>query len=120
MSKHRAIGAFLACVTLLTMQSQQQGSLSANDGQQRGAAPAGAGRGDAGAASPGIDGALLTGAWGAKPLALDARGWGWLTQSYVRDGYQRPFWNKAKEMLFSGKQVTSYTIDRFDSALYCE
>ena len=48
------------------------------------------------------------------------RGWGWMTQLYVSAGYKRPFWNKAKELLFSGKQVTSYTIGSFDPAFYCE
>ena len=75
------------------------------------------GRGDTAAVGPGN---LLTGAWGSDPLPVDARGWGWMTMSYVRSAYKRPFYNKAKEMLFSGKQVTSYTIATFDAAFYCE
>jgi 2-keto-3-deoxy-L-rhamnonate aldolase RhmA len=38
----------------------------------------------------------------------------------VSAGYKRPFYSRAKEMLFSGKQVTSYTISRNDPTLYCE
>ena len=65
-------------------------------------------------------GVLLSGAWGTEALPVDGRGWGWMTQSYVSGAYKRPFWNKAKELLFSGKQVTSYTIGTFDAAFYCE
>ena len=57
-------------------------------------------------------GTLIAGAWGASPLPVDARGWGYLSKAYVSDGYKRPFWNKAKELLFSGKQVTSFTSAR--------
>jgi 4-hydroxy-2-oxoheptanedioate aldolase len=95
-------GAFvLACVTLVPVQAQRQGG--------GGAAPPVLGPGN-----------LITGAWGENPLPLDARGWGWMTKSYVSSNYKRPFWNKAKEMLFSGKQVTSYTITTFDTEFYCE
>jgi 2-keto-3-deoxy-L-rhamnonate aldolase RhmA len=65
-------------------------------------------------------GNLLTGVWGTDPVAVDGRGWGWMTKSYVSKSYTRPFYNTAKEMLFSGKQVTSYTISAFDPTLYCE
>ena len=51
---------------------------------------------------------------------MDARGWGWMSGSYVSDAHTRPFWNRAKELLFSGKQVTSFTIGAFDPDLYCE
>ena len=95
-------GAFaLACVSLVTVQAQRQGG------------------GGAAAPAPG-PGNLITGAWGENPLPLDARGWGWMTKSYVSGGYKRPFYNKAKEMLFSDKQVTSYTISTFDPEFYCE
>jgi hypothetical protein len=56
------------------------------------------------------EGTLIAGAWGAAALPVDARGWGWMSQAYVGAGYKRPFWNRAKELLFTGKQVTSYTI----------
>jgi hypothetical protein len=50
---------------------------------------------------------LIAGAWGKDALPVDSRGWGWMTKAYVSGGYKRPFYNKAKEMLFSDKQVTS-------------
>ena len=84
------------------------------------AAAAGGQRGGAAEAPTVGQGTLIAGAWGASPLAVDARGWGWMTQSYVSSNYKRPFYNKAKELLFSGKQVTSYTIGNFDPQLYCE
>ena len=102
----------LACVTLIPVQAQRQGAGGAAGGQSG----AGAGRGNAPTTAPGN---LITGVWGGDPVPLDARGWGWMTQSYVGN-YKRPFWNKAKEMLFSGKQVTSYTIGSFNPTLYCE
>src|SRR2546423_3482124 len=92
----------LASVTLVSVQAQRQGVAGGQSG--------------AGAPTPGT---LITGVWGADAAPLDARGWGWMTQSYVAN-YKRPFWNKAKEMLFSGKQVTSYTIGSFNPTLYCE
>ena len=113
-----SVGAFaLACVTVLGLQAQRQGAPGQAQGQLGGT---GGGRGDGGAVPVVGQGALITGAWGAAPVPLDARGWGWMTQSYVSTGSKRPFWNKAKELLFSGKQVTSYTVSTFDSDLYCE
>jgi 2-keto-3-deoxy-L-rhamnonate aldolase RhmA len=103
-----------ACVTLVTMQAQRQGgqTTAAGGGGQRG----GGGRADAPTIGPGN---LVTGVWGTDPVAVDSRGWGWMTKAYAAN-YKRPFWNKAKEMLFSDKQVTSYTIGTFDPEFYCE
>jgi hypothetical protein len=50
----------------------------------------------------------VTGVWGADPMAVDSRDWGWISKSYVGANHKRPFYNKAKELLFSGRQVTSY------------
>src|SRR4051812_48784787 len=102
MTLKRAIGSagivVLACVTLLAIQGPGQGTLNAAGGVQDQAGAAGRGR--AGGAAPAVNpGTLITGAWGAEPLPLDPRGWGWMTQSYVSAGYKRPFWNKAKELL---------------------
>jgi len=77
----------------------------------------GGGRADAPTLGPGN---LVTGVWGTDPLALESRGWGWMSKAYVGAGYKRPFYNKAKEMLFGDKQVTSFTIGSFDPELYCE
>ena len=68
----------------------------------------------------GAQGNLWTGAWGPTPLKADARGWGWMTKSYVSPNTPRPFYNLAKEKLFQDKQVTSYTISAFDPPFYCE
>ncbi|HUR33299.1 MAG TPA: aldolase/citrate lyase family protein [Vicinamibacterales bacterium] len=110
----------LVCVSLVAAQGQRQGAVAAAGGQQGANQPArggGAGRGDAPTLGQGT---LIGGVWGSSPLAVDARGWGWLSKAYVNDGFPRPFWNKAKELLFSGKQVTSFTIGAFDPTLYCE
>jgi 2-keto-3-deoxy-L-rhamnonate aldolase RhmA len=89
----------LACVALVPIRAQRGG-----------------GRADAPVMGPGN---LITGVWGAEAVSVDSRGWGWMTKSYVTN-YKRPFYNKAKEMLFSDKQVTSYTISTFDPDFYCE
>jgi 2-keto-3-deoxy-L-rhamnonate aldolase RhmA len=81
-----------------------------------GAGGGGAARGG-GAPTPGN---LVTGVWGAGTVPLDSKGWGWQTKAYVSSDYKRPFYSRAKEMLFSDKQVTSYTIGRLDPQLYCE
>src|SRR5215831_4340981 len=93
-------------------------------GQAGPQAPAG-GRGGQRGGGPGDApivgaGTLITGAWGADPTPVDSRDWGWMSKSYVSAAYKRPFYNRAKEMLFSGKQVTSYTISSFDPEFYCE
>ncbi len=54
------------------------------------------------------------------PMTADARGWGWQVKAGISPATQRPFYNKAKELLFQDQQVTSYTISRFDPDLYCE
>jgi 2-keto-3-deoxy-L-rhamnonate aldolase RhmA len=115
-----AIGvSALVWLALASIEARPQGAAAeAASGQgagQRGGG--GGGRGD----SPTVGlGNLLTGVWGTDPVPVDPRGWGWMTKSYVRATYKRPFYNKAKEMLFSGQQVTSYTISSFDAELYCE
>ena len=115
----------LACVTLVTMQAQRQGAAAAaGSGQNATQTPAargggqrgGGGRADAPTVGPGN---LVTGVWGTDPTPVDSRGWGWMTKSYATN-YKRPFYNKAKELLFSDKQVTSYTISTFDTEFYCE
>jgi 2-keto-3-deoxy-L-rhamnonate aldolase RhmA len=107
------------------MQGQQPVAVSAAGGGQATGQPTavggqrggGGGRGDAPTLGQGT---LIGGAWGTDPLSVDARGWGWMTRAYVSDSYKRPFWNKAKELLLAGKQVTSYTISTFDPPFYCE
>jgi 2-keto-3-deoxy-L-rhamnonate aldolase RhmA len=112
-----------AAVGLVTMQAQRQvGAGAAGRGQDAGqpAASGGGQRGGGGRADgPWIgQGNLVSGVWGADPEPVDPRGWGWMTKSYVTN-YKRPFYNKAKELLFSDKQVTSFTMGTFDPELYC-
>jgi 2-keto-3-deoxy-L-rhamnonate aldolase RhmA len=54
------------------------------------------------------------------PAKPDARGWGWQVKAEVNPATRRPFYNKAKELLFQDKQITSYTISSYDPDLYCE
>jgi 2-keto-3-deoxy-L-rhamnonate aldolase RhmA len=122
----RSVGVCaVVCVTLVAMQAQHQdatGGPSAGQGATQAPPPGrggqrGGGRADAPTVGPGN---LVTGVWGAEPTAVDSRDWGWMSKSYVGAAYKRPFYNKAKELLFSGKQVTSYTISTFDPEFYCE
>ncbi len=115
----------LVSVALVPTQAPRQGGAVAAAASQAstagGAGQRGGGSGAGRADTPMIGpGNLVTGVWGADPVALDSRGWGWMARSYVSTNYKRPFWNKAKEMLFSEKQVTSYTISTFDPEFYCE
>jgi 2-keto-3-deoxy-L-rhamnonate aldolase RhmA len=82
------------------------------------APPAGGGRRGAGGVPAASGGALIGGT--RAPMKPDARGWGWQTKALVSPATPRPFYNKAKELLFQDQVVTSYTISRFDPALYCE
>jgi 2-keto-3-deoxy-L-rhamnonate aldolase RhmA len=129
MTKRRFIGStgasVLACAILIATQGQG-GPANAAGGQAatQASPPGGAGQRGGGAGrteAPMLgQGTLIAGAWGAEALPVDSRGWGWMTQAYVSPAYKRPFWNRAKELLFTGKQVTSYTIGSFDPQLYCE
>ena len=69
-------------------------------------------------AQQGAPGKLIGGT--LTPAKPDARGWGWQVKASINPNTPRPFYNKAKELLFSDKQVTSYTISTFDPDFYCE
>ena len=89
---------------------------AAQDPGSRGAPPQGAGGGGGGGRQgrgPQAQGTLT-------PMAPDDRGWGWQVKAGVSPNTPRPFYNKAKELLFQDKQVTSYTISSFNTDLYCE
>src|SRR5262249_22482566 len=108
-----------------TMQARQGAAAAAGGGQSPSQTPAARGGGQSGRGgrsdAPVIGpGNLVTGVWGSDPVAVDSRGWGSVTRAYVRAQFKRPFYNKAKELLFSDKQVTSYTISSFDPEFYCE
>jgi 2-keto-3-deoxy-L-rhamnonate aldolase RhmA len=81
----------------------------------RGAPPQGPGAGGGGrrGGGPQAQGTLT-------PITPDARGWGWQVKASVSPTTPRPFYNKAKELLFQDQQVTSYTVSSFDTDLYCE
>ena len=118
------VAGALASAMLIAAHGQQGGGVNAADRGQgatqpgaRGGGQRGGGRTDAPVLG---EGTLIDGAWGKGPVPVDARGWGWMTKGYVSGSYKRPFWNKAKELLFSGQQVTSYTISSFDADFYCE
>jgi 2-keto-3-deoxy-L-rhamnonate aldolase RhmA len=119
-----SVGGFsLAFVAVMVIHGQHHSTVAAAAaGQAASAQPAAAARGGGGRGDAPVvgQGTLIAGVWGAGTLPIDARGWGWMSKAYVSDGYKRPFWNKAKELLFSGKQVTSFTIGAFDPTLYCE
>jgi 2-keto-3-deoxy-L-rhamnonate aldolase RhmA len=85
-------------------------------GGGRGAAPGGgrAGGGAAAAANRPPIGGTLT------PAKADERGWGWAVKASINPATPRPFYNKAKELLFQDKQITSYTLSTYNPELYCE
>jgi 2-keto-3-deoxy-L-rhamnonate aldolase RhmA len=70
--------------------------------------------GATGATNGGLIGGTLT------PAKTDARGWGWQVKASINPATPRPFYNKAKELLFQDKQITSYTISNYNPDLYCE
>ena len=81
----------------------------------QGGAPAGRqGGGRAGGAAGAPIGGTLT------PAKPDARGWGWQVKASISPATPRPFYNKAKELLFQDKQITSYTMSTYNPELYCE
>jgi 2-keto-3-deoxy-L-rhamnonate aldolase RhmA len=80
-------------------------------GRQGGGRPGGPA---AGAAARGPIGGTLT------PAKPDERGWGWQVKASINPATPRPFYNKAKELLFQDKQITSYTMSTYNPELYCE
>jgi len=77
----------------------------------------GGGRAGGGAAAtanrPPIGGTLT-------PAKADERGWGWAVKASINPATPRPFYNRAKELLFQDKQITSYTLSSYNPELYCE
>src|SRR5262245_45085462 len=70
------------------------------------------------AAGAATNGSLIGGT--LTPAKPDARGWGWQVKSEINPATPRPFYNKAKELLFQDKQITSYTVSTYNPELYCE
>ena len=75
--------------------------------------------GRAGGAAPTETGGSLIGGT-LTPAKPDARGWGWQVNALINPATPRPFYNKAKELLFQDKQITSYTIATYIAEFYCE
>jgi len=101
------VAAALAAALAIVLQADL-GSTPA-DAQGRGGA-----RGGTAAATGELIGGTLT------PATPDARGWGWQVKASMDPATPRPFYNKAKELLFQDQQVTSYTIASYNQDLYCE
>jgi len=115
-------GVFALACAVVTLPGGAGAAGPEQAGAQTPAARGGGGqRGGGRADAPMLgEGTLIAGVWGKDAAAADSRGWGWMSKAYVSAAYKRPFYNKAKEMLFSDKQVTSYTISTFDPEFYCE
>ena len=97
----------ILCVAVAVCLTTGLGMLHAGQaGRTGGTAPA--------AARGGPIGGTLT------PATPDARGWGWQVKALVNPATPRPFYNKAKELLFQDKQITSYTISSYNPDFYCE
>ena len=96
---HVAVAAGLAGSLAIVLQAEQ-------GGRAGGTAPTGTG------------GALIGGT--LTPAKPDARGWGWQVKASISPATPRPFYNKAKELLFQDKQITSYTIATYNPEFYCE
>src|SRR5436190_12310278 len=102
---HRVAAACMAAGVVLVLQAEQ----GPPPGRGGAAGPGGAG---------GPGGKLIGGA--LTPAAADARGWGWQVKASINPATPRPFYNRAKELLFQDKQITSYTISSYNPDLYCE
>ena len=97
---HFAVAAGLAASLAIVLQAEQGGGRAG------------------GAATAGTSGALIGGT--LTPAKPDARGWGWQVKALINPATPRPFYNKAKELLFQDKQITSYTIATYNPEFYCE
>ena len=91
-SRNALVAACLTASFALVLQAKQ------GDGRQ------GGGRAGGAATNGTPIGGTLT------PAKPDARGWGWQVKASINPATPRPFYNKAKELLFQDKQITSYTI----------
>ena len=97
---HVAVGACIAMSLAMVLQAEQGGART-------------------GGAEPGTPNAPLVGGT-LTPAKPDARGWGWQVKALINPATPRPFYNKAKELLFQDKQITSYTISTYNADFYCE
>jgi 2-keto-3-deoxy-L-rhamnonate aldolase RhmA len=113
-----AAACVTACLALVVQADQGPG---AQDAAGQGAAGQGGARQSGptrGGRGPATDGRLIGGTH--TPAKADERGWGWQVKASINPATPRPFYNKAKELLFQDKQITSYTISTYNPDLYCE
>src|SRR5688572_13947643 len=110
----------VACLTasfVMAIQADQNPAAPAGTPGQGGGGRQGGGRAGgapAGTANRAPIGGTLT------PAKPDERGWGWQVKASINPATPRPFYNKAKELLFQDKQITSYTMSSYNPELYCE
>jgi len=113
-----AVAACLTASFVLAIQADQNPAAPAGTpGQGGGGGRQGGGRAGgaaAGTANRAPIGGTLT------PAKPDERGWGWQVKASINPATPRPFYNKAKELLFQDKQITSYTMSSYNAELYCE
>ena len=107
------VAACLTASVAFSIQAEQGPAAPAGAPGQGGGGRQGGGRAGGAAAGAPIGGTLTP----AKP---DARGWGWQVKASINPATPRPFYNKAKELLFQDKQITSYTMSTYNPELYCE
>ena len=81
---HFAVAACIAVSLAMVLQAEQGGART-------------------GGAAPGTTNAPLVGGT-LTPAKPDARGWGWQVKASMSPATPRPFYNKAKELLFQDKQ----------------
>jgi 2-keto-3-deoxy-L-rhamnonate aldolase RhmA len=113
--RHVLLAACLTAGFVLAIEADQ-GPPAGTPGQGAAGGRQGGGRagGAAATASRGPIGGTLT------PAKPDERGWGWQVKASVNPATPRPFYNKAKELLFQDRQITSYTMSSYNPELYCE
>jgi 2-keto-3-deoxy-L-rhamnonate aldolase RhmA len=109
------VAACLTASLALGIQAEQGPAAPAGTPAQGGAPGGRQGGGRTGGAAAGAPiGGTLT------PAKPDERGWGWQVKASINPATPRPFYNKAKELLFQDKQITSYTMSSYNPELYCE
>ena len=114
-----ATGLALTLPTIVTAFRPDQAPPQAPPPSAQGAGRGGQGGGRAGGGAaatanrPPIGGTLT-------PAKADERGWGWAVKASINPATPRPFYNRAKELLFQDKQITSYTLSSYNPELYCE
>ena len=123
--RHLAVVASLATAIAVTIPGMvaafraEQGSAQAPTGTPaQGGRGTGQGGGRAGTAGPAANRPPIGGT--LTPAKADERGWGWAVKASINSATPRPFYNKAKELLFQDQQITSYTLSSYNPELYCE